>query len=74
MIKEILQQYPLVSEEALKDLFKIKDSDITLNKLIAHDGTEVVAYFVNNIPYVFKIDRNDQLIPTGTIFALYLSK
>ncbi len=64
-MKDIQKQYPTVDEETLKDVFRIKESEITLHKAQTHEGTDVQIYFVNNIPYVFKIDRNEQLVPSG---------
>lgn len=67
MLKEILKQYPSVNEEELKNLIKVKDSEIVLSKSVTHDSVDLFVYFVDKIPYFFKLEKQDQLIPTGRI-------
>lgn len=69
-LKEIVKQYPTVNEEELKELIKIKDSEITLSKIVTHDGADVVVYLVDKIPYFFKLDKDEQLMPTGKVKLL----
>jgi hypothetical protein len=65
-LKEILKQFPTgVSEDELKNLIQVKESEINLSKLITHDGTDILAYFCDKIPYFFKIDKDNLLLPTG---------
>jgi predicted ribosome-associated RNA-binding protein Tma20 len=65
LVKEIIKQYPKINEEELKSLIKPKDCEISLAKLVTHDGTDVIAYYIDKTPYFFKIDKEEQLIPTG---------
>lgn len=65
IIKDILAKYPSINEDELKNLIKIKESDIVLTKIITHDNNDVLVYFIDKIPYMFKVDKNEQLIPTG---------
>jgi hypothetical protein len=60
-----------VNEEELKNLIKVKDSEITLTKIITHDNTDVFVYFIDKIPYFFRIDKDDKLIPTGIYHFFY---
>lgn len=55
-----------MNEEDLKNLIKIKDSEICLSKIVTHDSTDVVVYFIDKIPYFFRIEKDEQLLPTGT--------
>lgn len=55
-----------MNEEDLKNLIKIKDSEICLSKAVTHDSTDVVVYFIDKIPYFFRIEKDEQLLPTGT--------
>ncbi|RNA45026.1 eukaryotic translation initiation factor 2D [Brachionus plicatilis] len=64
LIKEILKQYPSVDENELKNIIKVKDSEILLTKIITHDSTDMVVYFVDKVPYFFKFDKDDQLLPS----------
>lgn len=66
IIKEVLKQYPQVEEEKLKELIKVKESEINISKIVTHDGTDCQVYFCDKVPYFFKIDKDDLFIPTGT--------
>lgn len=65
MIKEIIKQYPKVNEEELKNIIKVKDSEIVLSKVVTHASDDLVVYFIDKIPYFFKYEKDDQLLPTG---------
>jgi len=65
IIRDILGQFPSLSDEDLASTFKLKESEITLCKLETHDSTHVVVYLINKIPYFFKIEKELQFIPTG---------
>ena len=67
MIKEILKQFPSVNEDALKSIIKVKDSEIVLSKVVTHEGVDVVIYMIDKIPYFFKIDKEDEILPTGNL-------
>ena len=67
MIKELLKQFPLINEEELKSLIKVKESEINFSKITTHDNIDVVVYFIDKIPYFFKIDKDEHFIPTGKI-------
>lgn len=54
-----------MNEEELKNVIKIKDSEICLSKIVTHDSTDVVVYFIDKIPYFFRIEKDEQLYPTG---------
>jgi hypothetical protein len=69
-LKEILKQYPTVNEDELKNLIKVKESEINISKLVTHDGKDVLAYFCDKVPYFFKIDKDEWLLPTGKQFFL----
>lgn len=60
-----MSRYPSIDEESLKSVINIKESEINLTKLYTHGGNDVQVYMVDKIPYAFKLDKNDQLIPTG---------
>ena len=66
-MKEILKQYPGVDETKLKELINVKDSEIVLSKIQTHDSHDLVAYFVDKSPLFFKIEKQDELIPTGKL-------
>ena len=70
-IKEILKQYPLVNEDELKNLIKVKESDINLCKIVTHDSIDLVVYLIDKIPYFFKQEKEEQLIPTGKVFFMF---
>ena len=74
LIKEILKNYPTVNEDALKSLINIKESEINYSKIETHDATSVIVYFIDKVPYFFKIDKEDSLLPTGNLFFLELLK
>jgi hypothetical protein len=65
LIKDIVKQYPTISEEELKNVIKVKESEISLSKLTTHDLVDVVVYLVDKIPYIFKLEKDEQLFPTG---------
>ena len=65
MIKEILKQYVQINEDELKSLIKIKESEINFSKITTHDGVDVIVYFIDKIPYFFKIDKDDTFYPSG---------
>ena len=65
MIKEIIKQYPKVNEEELKNIIKVKDSEIVLSKVVTHASDDLIVYFIDKIPYLFKYEKDDQLYPTG---------
>jgi len=71
LIKDILKQYPTISEEELKNVIKVKESEISLSKLTTHDAIDVVVYFVDKIPYIFKLEKDEQLFPTGRILTIF---
>lgn len=64
-LKEILKQYPKVDEAKLKELINIKESEIGFSKVQTHDSNDVIVYFVDKTPLFFKIEKQDELIPTG---------
>ena len=68
LIKDILAQYAAVDEPSLKELINVKDSEINVTKLITHGNNDVQVYMVDKIPYFFKYDKNEQMIPTGKFF------
>ena len=55
-----------MNEEELKNVIKIKDSEICLSKAVTHDSLDVVIYFIDKIPYFFRKEKEEQLFPTGT--------
>lgn len=65
LIKEILKQYPTVNELELKNIIKVKESDIIFSKITTHDSTDMVVYFIDKIPYFFKFEKDNQLLPSG---------
>ena len=64
-LKEILKQYPQVDETELKTLISVKDSEISYSKIVTHDNQDLIVYFSDKIPYFFKNEKDNQLIPTG---------
>jgi predicted ribosome-associated RNA-binding protein Tma20 len=69
LLKEILKQYPSVNEEELKNLIRVKDSEISYSKIVTHDSVDLIVYFSDKIPYFFKAEKDDQLIPTGISYS-----
>jgi hypothetical protein len=71
----VLKQYPSLNEEELKNVIKVKESEINLSKIVTHDGTDIFAYIIDKIPYFFKIEKDDQLLPTGNIlFFIFIDQ
>ena len=63
-IKEILKQFPSVQEEQIKSIINVKESEIVLSKVETHDATHLVVYFIDKIPYFFKVEKSTEFIPT----------
>lgn len=68
-----MKQYPAVDENELKSLIKVKESEIGFSKIITHDSTDMIVYFIDKIPYFFKFEKDDQLMPTGKRIILKYS-
>jgi len=69
-IKEVLKHFPKIDEDSLKNLIRVKESEIILIKAVTHDSQDVVIYMIDKIPYFFRIDKEEQLIPTGLFLTL----
>jgi hypothetical protein len=46
----------------------VKDSEISYSKVVTHDSIDLIVYFSDKVPYFFKTEKDDQLIPTGIIY------
>lgn len=67
-----MKQYPTVDELELKNIIKVKESDIIFSKITTHDSTDMVVYFIDKIPYFFKFEKDSQLLPSGKRFIRLL--
>ena len=65
IIKDVLAQYPSINEDELKNIIKVKDSEITLTKISTHENNDVFVYIIDRIPYFYRIDKDNQILPTG---------
>jgi hypothetical protein len=65
IIKDVLAQYPSINEDELKNIIKVKDSEITLTKISTNENNDVFVYIIDRIPYFYRIDKDNQLLPTG---------